>query len=126
MQNELTVTFEGSYVQVISDGDKDYDFSVRMWSAVVEKCEKHECYDVLGIANTTSPLEAVEGYDQARLFRTLGIGHRYRIAWVEQSIDAVDMASFVETVLNNRGLPGRVFPSVYEAKRWLSGEGDAG
>ncbi len=126
MQNELTVTFEGDYVQVISDGDKDYDFSVRLWSAVVEQCEKHECYDVLGIANTTTPLEAVEGYDQARLFRTLGIGPRYRIAWVEKSPDAVDMASFVETVLKNRGLPGRIFPSVYEAKRWLTGDGDTG
>lgn len=122
MPNQLTVTYEGSHIQVLSDGDKNYDFSVKLWTTVAEMCQKNNCFNVLGIANTTTPIEAVEGYDHARLFRELNIGHDYRIAWVELNPDAVDIVSFIETVLVNRGLPGRLFPTVEEARNWLLGD----
>jgi hypothetical protein len=122
MPNQLTVTYEGSHVRVLADGDKNYDFSVKLWTTVAEMCQKHNCFNVLGIANTTTPIEAVEGYDHARLFRELNIGQDYRIAWVELNPDAVDIVSFIETVLVNRGLPGRLFPTVEEARYWLLGD----
>lgn len=87
-------------------------------------CQKHSCFNVLGIANTITPLDVFEGFDHAGLFRALDIGHHYRIAWVELNLDAVDIASFIETVLINRGLPGQLFSSVSEAKKWLLGVGD--
>ena len=122
MPNQLTVTYEGSHIQVLSDGDKNFDFSEKLWTSVAEMCQKHNCFNVLGIANTTTPIEAVEGYDHARLFRELNIGQDYRIAWVELNPDAVDIVSFIETVLVNRGLPGRLFPTVEEARNWLLGD----
>ena len=119
MRNRLEVTFEGDHVRVISDGEKDFEFSVRLWTAVADLCNEHNCFKVLGIANTTSPLEAIEGYDQARLFRQLGIDKRFKIAWVEADEDARDMAHFVKSVMRSRGLFGRVFDDVHAAEQWL-------
>ncbi len=125
MQNELAVTFEGNYVQVISDGEKDFAFATQLWSEVAKVCEQHECFSVLGIANTTKPIEAFEAFDHAKLFEDLNIAHPYRIAWVELNRDATDMAAFVEMVLTNRGLPGRLFENVSDATEWLLGDDDA-
>lgn len=125
MSGQLTVTFEGNHIQVLSDGDKTFEFSVKLWTTVAETCQQHDCFNVLGIANTTEPLEAIDGYEHARLFGDLDIDVRYRIAWVELNPDAVDIAAFIETVLINRGLPGQLFASVEDAKEWLFGESGA-
>lgn len=121
MKNELVITFEGDYIQIISNGEKNYEFSRRVWSGAVVACEKFDCYDVLGIADTTIPLTASEGYEHADLFEQLGIDSKYRIAWVEKNAEAYQAVYFVETVLFNRGFPGRVFLDEAEAKEWLLG-----
>lgn len=121
MQNKLDVSFENNHVLVIADGDKDYHFMDRMWRQVAATCEEHNCFNVLGLANTTTPLEAVEGYETAALFQELNIDQRYRIAWVEMNEDARDIVDFIQTVLENRGLPGRVFDTEAEAREWLFG-----
>ena len=122
MRNRVTVTFEGDHIQALSDGDKNLEFATELWTQIATMSKKHNCFNILGIANTTTPMEAVDGYDHARLFRDLDIQHDYRIAWVELNPDAVDMAMFIETVLVNRGLPGRLFSTVNEAKAWLIGD----
>ena len=119
MENKLIVTFEGDHVLVIADGDKDYRYMETLWREVAATCDQNECYNVLGIANTTTPVEAVEGYDLPAIFRELRIGQHYRIAWVEKKQDARDMVEFVVTVLTNRGLPGRLFDTETEAREWL-------
>ena len=42
-----------------------------------------------------------------------------RIAFAKPNDDARDATLFVETVLFNRGLPGKVFCAEEEARRWL-------
>lgn len=42
-----------------------------------------------------------------------------RIAWVELDENARDMTAFVQTVLANRGLPGLLFETEEEARKWL-------
>jgi hypothetical protein len=121
MQNRLKVTFEGDHILVIADGDKDYRYMDRLWREVAMTCDEHECFKVLGLAHTTTPVEAVEGYDLPALFRELGIDHNYRIAWVEQDEDARGTVEFVVTVLTNRGLPGQLFETEAEARSWLLG-----
>ena len=121
MHNKLEVTFEGDHIRVIADGDKDYHFLYRTWRDVAAACELHDCYNVLGIANTTTPVEAVEGFELTALFQEFNIDQRYRIAWVESDDDARDVAKFVETVMANRGLPGLVFETEAEAREWLLG-----
>lgn len=124
VKNELSITFEGHYIQIISNGEKNYEFSKRVWSGAVDACKKHHCYDVLGIADTTVPLTASDGYEHADLFEQLGIDNRYRIAWVEKNAEAYQAVYFVETVLFNRGFPGRVFLDVSDAKKWLLGNSE--
>jgi len=121
MENRLEVTFEGDHVLVIADGDKDYRYMDRVWHEIAMKCEQHDCYNVLGIATTTTPIEVVDGYDLPAIFRELGIGQHYRIAWVETVEESRDLVEFVSTVLANRGLPGRLFETETEARQWLLG-----
>jgi len=119
MLNKIEITFEGDHVRVIADGDKDYHFQNRLWQEVAAACEEHECFKILGISHTTTPLEAVEGYDTARIFRELKIDNRYRLAWVETNAESRNMTEFIATVLANRGLPGRLFDTEEEATKWL-------
>lgn len=123
MENTLEVTFEGDHVLVIANGDKDYHYMDRLWREVTMTCERHDCYTVLGLADTRTPVEAVEGYDLPNLFRELGIGEHYRIAWVEKNMNARDTMEFVQTVLANRGMPGLLFETEEEARAWLLGPG---
>jgi len=120
--NQITVSFEGDHVLVLTEGDKDYEFVEQLWPKVARVCEKHSCFNVLGVANTSTPIEAVEAYELPRIFRENNIDERYRIAWVEQSEDAADTVSFVASILSNRDLPGREFATVDEARRWLLGK----
>lgn len=119
MRNNLEISFEGDHIRVISDGDKDYQFQNRLWQEVAAACEEHDCFRVLGISNTSTPLEAVESYETTRIFRDLKIDRRYRIAWVELNDESRDMAEFIVTVLSNRGLPGQLFVTEEEAKKSL-------
>lgn len=119
MQRDFTVTFEDNYVRVVSNGEKDLDFSKAVWTEVVRICNENNCYRVFGLANTTIPMEALDAYDHGRLFRDLGLDARFRIAWVEKNPEAVDIVAFIETVLFNRGLPGKLFDNERDALEWL-------
>ncbi len=119
MQREFTVTFADKYVRVVSDGEKDLEFSKTLWTEVIRTCEENNCYRVFGLANTTIPMEALDAYDHGRLFRDLGLDSRFRIAWVESNPEAIDIVAFIETVLLNRGLPGKLFDDEREAMEWL-------
>ena len=121
MENTLKVSFEGDHVLVLANGDKDYRYMDRLWREVAMACEEHDCYKVLGLADTRTPVEAVEGYDLPNLFRELGIGQHYRIAWVEKNINARDTLEFIQTVLTNRGMPGLLFDTEEDARAWLLG-----
>ncbi len=125
MANSYEITFEGDYVKVLSNGDKDLEFATNLWSAIAETCHTHNCFDVLGIAETSSPVSIWEGSQHAQLFRDLGIIRNYRIAWVELNPQARRATYFIETVLFNRGLPGRLFSTVTEAKEGLFSKRDA-
>ena len=125
MKNEIIVTFEGNFIKVISNGEKNYEFALRLWSEVVSACRKNGCYKILGIAKTTRSVGTIEAYNHAQLFHDLGITQKYRIAWVELNPEAQETVDFIETVLWNRGLPGRVFFDILEAEKWLLYGSDA-
>lgn len=121
MLNRISVTFEDDHVLVITAGDKDYEYLEQLWPKVARVCEQHQCFNVLGIANTRTPVEAVEAYDLPRIFRDNNIDHRYRIAWVEENPEGVHIIDLMESILSNRDLPGRRFSSAEEAREWLLG-----
>ena len=119
MNDNYEITYEGELVVVHLHGAENIGVASRLWPDVVQACKEHNCYRVLGVAETTEPLSTMDSFDHAELFRKLGINHRYRIAWVELNPDAYEATSFTETVLFNRGLPGRLFSSVPHARHWL-------
>jgi hypothetical protein len=119
MKNVFVITFEEDHIKVLSDGDKNYDSATKLWRAIKKKCEEHNCFKVLGIANSEKHFDTMEAYSHAELFSELGITHKYSIAWVELNPEAVETVKFIETVLRNRGLPGHVFSTEEEAKEWL-------
>jgi hypothetical protein len=122
MKNQLEITFEGEYIKVLSNGEKDLEFASRLWSQTVDACQKYDCFKILGIAETTSPVTTIEAFDHADLFKKIGITSKYRIAWVELNPEAYKTTDFIETVLSNRSLPGRLFSDESEAKKWLMSE----
>lgn len=122
MINSMTITFEGDHVRVESIGKKTPAFARQVFTAIVDACKANDCYRVLGIGESSKPLTILEGFDLTALFRELGIGTKYRIAWVELNPDAVKTLRFIDAALFNRLLPGRVFRTEEEAKIWLFGD----
>ena len=126
MENRLEITFEGDHVLVLADGDKDYRYMDRMWREISLACDKHNCTGAGGPLNLLEDFFnrsrfTQQAYDLPAIFRELGIGQHYRIAWVELEEDSRSVIEFITTVLNNRGLPGRLFESEAEARAWLLG-----
>lgn len=115
----FTVSFEGDHVRVGSYGDRSIGYARAMWTEVVRACREHDCYVVLGVSRAPQPMPILDGYEHPEIFNELGIDSRYRIAYAELNDEARSAARFVDDVLFNRGLPGRVFASEEEAREWL-------
>lgn len=126
MNYEISVTFEGDHVLVRTAGEKDYSVVEEIWAKVSRVCEKHQCFNVLGVADTSRPIEAVESYEIPGVFREYNIDQRYRVAWVELNPEGVDVIDLAASILAHRDLPGKLFPSVEEAREWLLGDDGTG
>ena len=109
MGDGFTVSFKGDHVRIDSNAERSFDYATALWTEVAKTCQENNCFAVLAVSNAPGPMPVVDGYDHAELFRGLGIGHNYRIAFAELNDEARPATEFVETVLKNRGLPGNVF-----------------
>jgi len=123
--HEITITHEGTFIKVLSNGEKNYQFAVDLWTAIHDACLKYQCFNVLGIADTTVPVDTYDALEIADLFEQLEIDGKFRIAWVELNPRAYKTTFFIESVLSNRGLPSRVFLEIDEAKNWLLGSSES-
>ena len=121
MTGTMKITFEGDHIRAESRSEKSIEWSRTFWSAVVEACLEVDCYKVLGISESLTIMPIMDGFDHVELFRELGINTKYRIAWVELNPDALKTVRFVDAALFNRLLPGRLFKTEEEAKKWLFG-----
>ena len=83
MTDQMTISYEGDHILALSNGAKNYQFVVAFWTKVRNACAKHKCFDVLGIAETTVPIETSDALKIADVFGDLGIDAKFRIAWVE-------------------------------------------
>jgi len=122
MIGRVKVTFQGDHVRIDTTAEKNLDYARRLWTEVVEVCRKHDCFLVLGVSQAPGPMPTIDGYHHAELFRELGVTGEFRIAWAELNDDAIDATRFVETVLSNRGMPGKVFSTEEDARQWLFSE----
>ena len=121
MSGTMKITFEGDHIRAESRSEKSIEWSRRLWTAIVEACEANDCYKVLGISESLTIMPIMDGFDHVELFRELGINTKYRIAWVELNPDALKTVRFVDAALFNRLLPGRLFMTEEEARKWLFG-----
>lgn len=121
MTGTIKITFEGDHIRVESRSDKSIEWARKFWAAVVEACVENDCYKVLGITESLTVMPIMDGFDIVELFRELGINTKYRIAWVELNPDAHKTIRFVDAALFNRLLPGRLFMTEEEARKWLFG-----
>ena len=120
MSYQMSVIFMGNYVEARSTGDKSYQTAVALWREIIRVCDEHDCYKVLGIGESTTPMSTMDAMNHTKLFQDFSITRKYQIAWVELNREAVGSIKFLETVLLNRGLlNGKLFHEVAEAKRWL-------
>ena len=120
MSYQMSVIFMGDYVEARSTGDKSYQTAVALWRQIIRVCDEHDCYKVLGIGQSTTPMPTMDAMKHTKLFQDFSITRKYQIAWVELNREAVGSIKFLETVLLNRGLlNGKLLPEVAEAKRWL-------
>ena len=124
MGDGFTVSFVEDHVRVDSYGERNLKYATALWTEVTKVCKEHDCYYVLGVSNAPGPMPITDGYDHADLFRGLGIVQKYRIAWAELNDEARVATEFVETVLSNRGLPGKVFTNEEDARQWLFSENE--
>ena len=122
MTEYTTIKFEGDHVKAELRVHKSMDWARQFWPEVVKACDANSCYRVLGVSESLSVMPFFDGFDFVGLFRDLGIDTKYRIAWVELNPEALETVSFVDNAMYNRGLPGRLFPTEAEAKKWLLGE----
>ena len=119
MTSSIAITFEGDHIRAESRGDKSIAWAREFWSDVVDACNEHDCYKVLGISESLVVMPIMDGFDHVELFRELGINTKYRIAWVELNPAAIKTVRFVDAALFNRMLPGRLFKNEEEARKWL-------
>ena len=119
MNNELHVSLEDDHVKVIANGDKDIEFARDMGTRITKLCQEHNCYRVLGLANSTSPLSYSEAFEVVNLFQELSIREPYKIAWVELNPDAYDAIDLTELLLRLRSYPVRLFSDPELARNWL-------
>jgi len=118
-KNYLSVTFQGQFIKVIADGERDLEFVSRVWTEVLEAGQKHNCFKVLGIANTTKTVQPIEFIMVAQENAKYVPQSKYRIAWVESNPEAYESAYFLETYLRNHGFDARLFSDTANAKEWL-------
>ena len=121
MTNTKTITFEGDHIRVVSRGEKSIEWSRELWPAIVEVCEANDCYRILGISESLNVMPIMDGFDHVELFRELGINTKYRIAWVDTNPDSIKTLRFMDAALFNRLLPGRLFKTEEDARKWLLG-----
>lgn len=119
MPENFTVAYEGDHILVGSYGDRSIEYARAVWTETLKVCKEHSCFDILIVSRAPQPMPVLDGYEHSALFKELEIDSRYRIAFAELNDEARKVTRFVEDVLVNRGLPGRVFASEEEAREWL-------
>lgn len=119
MNYRMEVTFRGDHVEARSIGEKSYETAEKLWQEITRLCAEHNCYNVLGIAESSRQMSVMDSIDHQQLFKALNITPKYKIAWVELNESEFDKLKALETILINRGYRGKVFRDVEEARHWL-------
>lgn len=119
MSLQYSIRHEDPVVRVTVTGSPDYLSLDQLWRDIVACCREHHCLKVLGSSRTEEWTDE-DAYDHAAIFEAAGVTNRFRVAWVEENVAAMQAIKLAKAVVTNRDVvTGRVFASLAKAKRWL-------
>ena len=125
MSYEITFQRHANFVQATVVGTNSAETVAAYLRDVVNECEKQDCFFVLIHEQLEGPrLEMEDVYAVASKGAAESLGVFQAIAYVDEKMG--DMQNFAETVARNRGIPGKVFSTVSEAKYWLRRQVEGG
>jgi hypothetical protein len=120
MSYTLIVTSEADYLHAVVTGTNSKENVTSYLADIIGLCTTRQCFRVLIEERLEGPrLSMMDVFDIAAGGGRLGPIEA--IAYVD--VNAVgDLMRFAEDVAVNRGMPVRIFPTVGEAKAWISSE----
>lgn len=120
MSYQVEITPHDDYMHVVVSGLANYENARDLWRRIAIACEEHQCYRVLGEQRMINTMSTVDAFNHQKIFLELGIGSKYRIAWVDHNPRTFETTDFIRTVLFNRDLGyGKLFSNITQAKTWL-------
>jgi len=117
--NEYIFYIKDDYIQVHSNGVKNLEFAISLWTRVVEECKANNIFKVLGIALTSDPLQEDEADEMLPIFKELGLDKEYKIAWVELNPEFFDICLYSERLISANGVDVKFLYEVEHARNWL-------
>ncbi|WP_246119892.1 hypothetical protein [Blastopirellula retiformator] len=124
--DENIIDFQGDHIHVVARGNNTAAKSLVMFRRIVDACQQHDCYNIIGEAETKEEMSTLEAFKHIEVFTEAGMTWKHRLAWVAADPDKYEQLKFVETVLRNRALlNGQVFRTLEQARSWLFGEPSA-
>ena len=118
--NTTSITYKETYIEVISKGSKNLESATHLWKKIVATCQEHDCYKILGLAQSENRFSTSDTHAHAEMFRSLGIDKKYKIAWAETNQDALQQFNVMESILQSYGfINTQVFDNPINAKNWL-------
>ena len=122
-EKPYTLTFEQrpDYLHAKVDGEKDsYEISIAYWKEIAAECERRGSAKLLVEEDIVEVVSISEMYSIAT--ELPGMFYGIAIAFVDRYADQAELNSFGEMVAQNRGVRGRFFVTVGEAKAWLASQ----
>jgi len=106
------------YLSAYVSGEKDsLEISRQFWREISEECKRVECKKLLIVEDIEEAVSMADIYMIASEIPQLFYG--VRIVFVDTHLDHQSLNEFGEIVATNRGVHGKIFNDVEEAKKWL-------
>ena len=91
-----------------------------MWEQIAAACNKHNCFDILGLSYLDEPLPEMDAYEHLGILESVGISGKHRLAWVAMKPRLLDNLRLAEMVIRHRSpIEMKTFESEKDARRWL-------
>ena len=125
MSNNGTETFEiqyqecEGYLHAFIKGKKDsVAAALKYWQCVIDECKRRGFSALLVEESFPNQLSASEIFTVTSTIPEMG-AKGLTIAFVDREAEHSELNLFGESVAVNRGVFGRVFPTIEEAASWL-------
>ena len=118
----LTINHKPSYLHAVITGVNNEQNVRHYLQDILRECKARNCRKVLIEERLDGPrlgISSVFGIASEESLQALG--YFTAVAYVDANIGDNDLMKFAETVARNRALPAKVFFSVGDAEKWLTG-----